>query len=395
MPAIHERTENERGRVRITGLKAMELKNAAGQSLVRVETDAGLYGIGEAGASGPATRANLQWLERVLIGADPLNIDKLYHQMMGLQHTFQAHVPTISGVDIALWDLAGKILDLPSSELLTGRFRDRVEIYYGGAPPDWNDRTAVDEWVAEFRAHPHGYRTLKFGFDQLLDSDRLSRPYRVAEPGQTMKGSDLKLIRDGFATMRDALGWDIDFIVHCHNEWDVPTAIGISQAVEEVRPIWIEDPLQVWFSDGYRQLRAASRVPICTGEKIEGFRDFFPFIVEGAIDVLHPDLCWCGGISGGRKIAELADHFGLPVALHNCGSLVHNMANIHFGAMVRNFSMSETRLYSQTYIADMGGLDGFDFVDGKIAVPDGPGLGIELVPEVLHAELKDGEPYWD
>ena len=392
---MDERAEKERGRVRITGLKAMELKNAAGQSLVRVETDAGLTGIGEAGAAGPAARANLLWLEPVLIGADPLNIDKLYHEMMGLQHTYQAHVPTVSGVDIALWDLAGKILNLPVSDMLTGRFRDRVEIYYGGAPDDWSDRAAVDAWVSEFRAHPHGYRTLKFGFDQLLDSGRLSRPFRGADPSQTLNGSHLKRIRDGYETMRDAFGWDFDFIVHCHNEWDVPTAIGISQAVEEVRPLWIEDPLQVWFSDGYKQLRAASRVPVCTGEKVEGFRDFFPFIVEGGIDVLHPDLCWCGGISGGRKIAELAEHFGLPVALHNCGSLVHNMANVHFGAMVRNFSMSETRLYSQDYIAEMGGLDGYDFVDGKLAVPDGPGLGIDLVPGVLRAELKEGEPFWD
>ena len=392
---MDERTESERGRVRITGLKAMELKNAAGQSLVRVETDAGLTGIGEAGAAGPAARANLEWLEPVLIGADPLNIDKLYHEMMGLQHTYQAHVPTVSGVDIALWDLAGKILNLPVSSMLTGRFRDRVEIYYGGAPADWSDRAAVDDWVSEFRAHPHGYRTLKFGFDQLLESDRLSRPYRAAKPGQTLNGSHFKRIRDGYETMRDAFGWDLDFIVHCHNEWDVPTAIGISQAVEEVRPLWIEDPLQVWYTDGYKQLRAASRVPICTGEKVEGFRDFFPFIVEGGIDVLHPDLCWCGGISGGRKIAELAEHFGLPVALHNCGSLVHNMANVHFGAMVRNFSMSETRLYSQAYIAEMGGLDGYDFAEGKLAVPGGPGLGIDLVPEVLRAELKESEPFWD
>ena len=394
MLSIDDRIENERDSVHITGLKAMELKNAAGQSLVRVETDVGLYGIGEAGAAGPATRANLQWLERVLIGADPLNIDKLYHQMMGLQHTYQAHVPTISGVDIALWDLAGKILNLPTSKLLTGRFRENVELYYGG-PPLPNDRSEVDEWVKEFRAHPHGYRTLKIGFEQLLDSKRLSRTFRGAEPNQTLKESDLKLVRDGFTTIRDALGSDIDIIVHCHNEWDIPTAINISQAMEEVRPLWIEDPIQVWHSDGYRQLRAASRVPICTGEKIEGFRDFFPFIVEGAIDVLHPDLCWCGGISGGRKIAELADHFGLPVALHNCGSLVHNMANIHFGAMVRNFSMSETRIYSQPSISEMGGLDGFDLLEGKIAVPNGPGLGIELVPEVLRAEVREDEPYWD
>ena len=394
MTAVSEGAEGERGRVRITGIKAMELRNSTGQSLVRVETDAGLYGVGEAGVAGPACRANLQWLEKVLIGADPLNIDKLYHQMLGLQHYYQAHVPTVSGVDIALWDLAGKILNQPVSQLLTGRYRERVEIYFNGSPSDWSDRPAVDDWVAEFRAHPHGYRTLKCSFPK-PDDALLSRPFEATAPSQSLKASDLKVIRDGFETMRDALGWDLDFIVHCHNEWDVPTAIGLSQALEEVRPIWVEDPLSVWFNDGYKALRAASRVPICTGEKIQGYRDWFPFIVDGGIDVLHPDLCWCGGISGGRKIAELADHYGLPVALHNCGTLVHNMANVHFGACVRNFSMSETRLYERQYIAEMGGLDGFDLIDGKMAVPNGPGLGIELVPEVLRAELKEGEPFWE
>ena len=133
MSTMDERAECARGRVRITGLKAMELRNSTGQSLVRVETDSGLFGIGEAGVAGPACRANLQYLEHVLIGADPLNIDKLYHQMMGLQHTYQAHVPTISGVDIALWDLAGKILGLSISQMLTGRFLG----YPAGAEKIW------------------------------------------------------------------------------------------------------------------------------------------------------------------------------------------------------------------------------------------------------------------
>jgi L-alanine-DL-glutamate epimerase-like enolase superfamily enzyme len=395
MSALYKRFESESGRVRITGVTAMQLKKSTGQSLVRVDTDAGLYGIGEAGVRGAACRANLQWLGgKVLIGSDPLNIDKLYHEMMGLQHTYQAHVPTVSGIDIALWDLAGKILDVSVSELMTGRFRDRVELYFNGDPSDWSDRSSINDFVAEFREHTYGFRTLKCGFP-LPDDERLSRPFAAAVPNQTLKRSAHKAIQDSVEMLRDALGWDLDFITHCHNEWDVPTAIGICQAVEESKPMWIEDPLQVWSCEAYRGLRSASRVPLCTGEKMHGYRDFFPFIVEGAIDVLHPDLCWCGGISGGRKIAELADHFGLPVALHNCGTLVQNMANIHFGACVRNFSMSETRLYERPYIAEMGGLDGFDIVDGMIAVPEGPGLGIELVPEVLRAELPEEEPFWE
>jgi L-alanine-DL-glutamate epimerase-like enolase superfamily enzyme len=399
MAASMSGADAERGRIQITAVQAMELRNSTGQSLVRVETDAGLFGIGEAGASGPATRANLQWLERVLIGADPLAIDRLYQQMMELQHTYRAHVPTVSGVDIALWDLAGKILDRPVCDLLTGRFRERVEIYYGVGPSNWDDRAAVDDWAAAFRAHPHGYRTVKLSFSHLLDSTRLSRPYQGGAPSQSLKPSDLKIVKTGYDTIRQALGWDLDFIVHCHNEWDVPAAIGLCRALEDAQPVWMEDLLPVPFSDGYRALRSASRVPICTGEKIEGLREFVPYIVDGGVDVLHPDLCWCGGLSGGRKIAELADQYYLPVALHNCGTLVHNMANVHFGASVRNFSMSETRLYNRPYIAAMGGLDGpgrgFDIVDGMMAVPEGPGLGVELSPEVLRAELKDGEPFWD
>ncbi len=201
--------------------------------------------------------------------------------------------------------------------------------------------------------------------------------------------------REALNTLREVLGWDLDFIVHCHNEWDVPTAIRICQAAEEARPLWVEDPLQVWFSEAYKTLRAASPVRICTGEKIEGYRDFLPFIVEGGIDVLHPDLCWCGGISGGRKIAELADHFGLPVSLHNCGTVVHNMANVHFGSMVRNFGMSESRLLSNHTGSALGGIERFDVVDGKIAVPTAAGLGVDLVDDVLRTELKKGEPYWD
>ncbi len=395
MTTTDERVEGERGRVRITGYTAMQLESSTGQSLVRIDTDSGLYGVGEAGVRGPVCRAHLDWIgAKALMGADPLNVDKLYHKMVGLQHTYRGYGPTISGIDIALWDLAGKILNCSVSELMTGRFRDRVEMYFNGDPSDWSDRASIDDFVAQFREHPYGFRTLKCSFP-IPDDARLARPFAGAEPNQSLKRSAHKTIERSVEMLRDSLGWDLDFITHCHNEWDVPTAIGICQAVEESMPVWIEDPLQVWSVEAYRGLRAASRVPVCTGEKIHGYREFFPFIVEGALDVLHPDLCWCGGISGGRKIAELADHFGLPVALHNCGTLVHNMANVHFGASVRNFSMTETRLYERDYIARMGGMDGFDIVDGMISVPDGPGLGIELDPEVLRAELLEGEPFWE
>lgn len=391
---LSELADAERSRFRITGVQAIELRNSAGQSLVRVQTDAGLFGIGEAGATGPQTRAELRWLERVLLGADPLAIDRLYHEMLGLQHTYRARLSVVSGVDIALWDLAGKILGLPVCEMLSGPWRDEIELYYGGAPPDWTDQSAMTAWFDAFREHPHGYKTLKFGFDPMLYAALPGDLYVDCRPNQSLKASHLELIADGFAKMREVMGPDLDWIAHSHNDWSLPAALGLCRAAADARPLWMEDLLPVWYSDAYRQLREASPVPICTGEKLEGVRDFLPFLQNSAIDVVHPDLCWVGGISGGRKLAELADLQSIPVATHNCGSLVQNLACAHFGASVRNFTMSETRLYERDYIARMGDLE-LDVRNGMMPVPRSPGLGVELQADVLRAELADGEPFWD
>ena len=124
----------------------MELKDSAGQPLVKVETDTGLEGYGEAEASGPVVR--------------------LYDTMASSQHTYRAHIPTVSGVDIALWDLAGKILNQSISELITGRYRDEIPLYYTENSPDMLDRS-VYHWMDNIKAHPDGYRTLKFGFEPL------------------------------------------------------------------------------------------------------------------------------------------------------------------------------------------------------------------------------------
>lgn len=145
----------------------MELKDSAGQSLVKVETDAGLEGYGEAGASGPVVRAHLKDMEPVLLKEDPLSVERLYDTMASSQHTYRAHIPTVSGVDIALWDLAGKILNQSISELITGRYRDEIPLYYTENPPDMLDRSVCQDWVDDIKAHSDGYRTLKFGFEPL------------------------------------------------------------------------------------------------------------------------------------------------------------------------------------------------------------------------------------
>jgi L-alanine-DL-glutamate epimerase-like enolase superfamily enzyme len=386
---------SEKNRVRITGLKAMQLQNQAGQSLVKVETDAGIYGVGEAGASGPVVRAHLRLMEPLLRGEDPLEIEKLFTRMVTQQHTYRVHIPTVSGVDIALWDLAGKILNRPVSSLLSGRFREEIPLYINtGGPDHWFDPASCRDWAQKMKEDPHGWKTFKFGFERLMGNGLPEGRYGAGQLSQMLTPTELKVIRQGYENCREALGFDRDIIVHCHNEWDLPTALGLAQAVEPSHPLWLEDALPVWYSDSWEALKQASPVRIITGEKLELLREFLPFLVNEAVDAIHPDLVFAGGLTGCRKIADLAEIFYLPVATHNVGSLVQSMATAHFGASTRNFVVSETRLSQNPLLEEMSE-EGINVVDGKLAVPTGPGLGITLLPEVLQANRMEGEPYWD
>jgi L-alanine-DL-glutamate epimerase-like enolase superfamily enzyme len=390
------RAEHEKGHVRITAVKVLGLKQHGGQCLVKIESDAGLYGIGEAGASAHVVRAHLHKLAPMLIGQDPLEIEKLYGQLTGLMHSDMAPIPTISGLDIALWDLAGKILNLPVSSLLTGRVREEVALYMNTAgPADWRDRGSCEAWAAEIKAHPYHWKTVKLGFERLMGQGFPPDRYGVAQRSQTLTRPELALVRRFYENCRAALGDDTDLIVHCHNEWDLPSAIGLAEAVAPSQPLWLEDALPVPYSEAWPALKRASPVRIMTGEKLELSRQFLPFLANGALDVIHPDLAYAGGITGSRKIADLAELFYVPLVTHCVGTLVHMLATAHFGASVRNFMMSETRLAHAGHLVEQIGMEPLVVVDGRLRVPSGPGLGITLNPDVIRENLAEGECYWD
>jgi galactonate dehydratase len=399
MNQLEQLSESTRHRIRITAIKAVQLRHH-GQSLVKVETDAGVFGLGEAGAPGPIVRAHIKdYFSTLLIGQDPLNIEWLYQQMTHGVSQWQAryvHMPTVSGIDIALWDLAGKILGRSTSELLAGRFRNEISLYVNvnSHPADWLDRSSCQEWAHRETSYPAGFRTLKMGFDDLLAKTSRRGWHQGGRPAMMLTQTELRQIQIGYENCREALGWNHDLIVHCHNEWDVPSAIGISEAVASVKPLWIEDALPVMYSESWRSYRQASKVRVLTGEKLELLNEFLPFLTQGAVDALHPDLAYAGGITGCRKIADLAELFYIPIVTHNVGSLVQLLATAHFGAMVRNFVMSENRL-PQGDLFESLNEEGLTIKDGRLRLPNGPGLGITLIPEVIRDNLQAGEPYWD
>ena len=376
----------------ITDVAAVQLVGTAGQSLVRVDTDAGIAGYGEAGADGPTVRAQLAHLEDLLVGQDPLHIEKLYTKMVGQQHPYRPHVPTVSGVDIALWDLAGKLLDRPVADLLTGPVRDRVPLYVNEGPSDLLDPAGCRAWGESLRDESP-YDTVKVTFDSAIETVAPNRG-PTGQRQRTLRERELEQVRRAAEHVREGLGWDLDFIVHCHNEWDLPSAIGLAEAVAPAKPLWLEDPLPVEYADAWGTLARRSPVRILTGEKLERAREFTPFLENEAAHILQPDLAFAGGITGCRKIAALAEFNHVPITAHNVGSLVQNAATVHFGATIRNFWMTETRITQLDLIDEMGDAPGLTLADGALSIPDGPGLGVDLDEAVINEHRIEGEPSW-
>jgi L-alanine-DL-glutamate epimerase-like enolase superfamily enzyme len=377
-----------RKQVKITAIKALQLRDIAGNCLIRIDTDAGITGYGEAGVSGPMARARLAQFAPLLIGKDPLNIERHFHELTTLMHPYMANIPTVSGIDIALWDLAGRILNQPVNVLLGGPFRGAIKLYSHGIGVDLLNKTSCRDWAARIRAMPEGFTAFKCNIDPLFGT-----PSGRYTP--TLDSTQLRNVARGFANAREAVGDDIDVAVHCHNELDVTSAIQVAKGVEPMRPLFYEDPLHVPENEGWRALRQATRIPLLVGEKVEMLRGFKPFLDQQIPDIIHPDLAFCGGITGARKIADYAYTMRTPLALHNVGSLVLCCASAHFGSAIFNFYRSESALGRTTrHVEKMSAARPPEVKNGELKVPEGPGLGFEPDNVYLKTVLMPGEEFW-
>jgi L-alanine-DL-glutamate epimerase-like enolase superfamily enzyme len=374
------------GKTKIRDVQAMVYQGPRTYTLVKVISDAGLFGIGEAyGSPGVGVKEQVLALKAELVGKDPLGIDVIWTEL-GQRVDGSAHslLRAASGIEMALWDLAGKTLSLPVSTLLGGRFRDRVRMYDHAAPKDMSDPASCREWAQRVRADKSGFKTHKFS-PQRRREDRANRMLGTQE---------LIRIRKGWENCREAIGWDHDLMVHCHWEYDLRTAIQLAEAVEPVKPVWLEDPLPVDYSDSWKRLVLSSRVPICMGENLSRREQFKDFLINQACDILHPDLRNSGGFLETKRIADMAQVFGIPMATHNTGSIVATLANVQWAASIRDFIAIETVMGKGDWLDDVVVHDGPIFKDGYIEVSRKPGLGIELNPDVVKAHLAQGETWW-
>jgi L-alanine-DL-glutamate epimerase-like enolase superfamily enzyme len=199
-------------------------------------------------------------------------------------------------------------------------------------------------------------------------------------------------VHRSYTLAREAFGDDIDIIVHCHNELDVPSAIRVAAAVEHIEPLYYEDPLAPAYSEAWLALRRSTRLPLFTGENLELAEDALPFLQNQAVDALQPDLINSGGITGVKKMADLAALYRIPICLHNVSGLILNMASQQFSAALFNCPLMECSARADQY--QWATQNPIVIKEGKMKVSTAPGLGLDLDHEYLKAHRAEGEPWW-
>ena len=385
---------------KIQDIRTMVLTGPRTYTFVKVVSDDGTYGVAEAyGSPAIGVKEQILAMKPSLAGRNPLEIDTLYtflgehgRSLSGSRTDGSAHslMRAASGIEMALWDLAGKLLGVPTTTLLGGKFRDKVRVYDHAAPSNMLDKSSCREWADKVKADPSGFTGHKFGFPHTTPATDKARD----RANRVLTTKELIQIQKGYENCREAIGWDHDIMVHNHWEYDVRTSIQLADAVEGIKPMWLEDPLQVEYSDGWKRLCESTRVPICTGENLERRQGFKDFIVNQGCDILHPDLRNSGGFLETKRIADMASVFEIPMATHNTGSQLHTWATCQWAASIRDYLACETVTGQGGWMDQVLLLDGPYIKDGFIQVTNKPGLGVELNPDVVKAHLAPGESWW-
>jgi L-alanine-DL-glutamate epimerase-like enolase superfamily enzyme len=381
-----------RNKVKITDMKVMIVKGATSECpFVKIETDAGITGYGESYWGRGIKEVMLGYLKPMIIGEDPLDIDRLYTKMVvytgGSGAIGGVTITAISGIEIALWDLAGKILGVPVCKLLGGQYRNKVKVYSTSSPSNLLDMDSCREFAERVKNGRYGFKIVKT--DILRDRD----PH---EP-QNRQLSNLEITKNvkGYGNLREALGDGIDIAVHCHWELDWISALSLARAIAFIRPVWLEDPMPPEFAETWVKLTEQSPVPILTGENLYRLQGYMPFIIQQGCHIIQIDIPKAGGLMESKKIAALADAFYMPVCAHIASGPLAFMASAQCCAAMPNFKAHEHSVGNkgddwEKYIIT----DGPIIKDGYIQIPDKPGIGVEVNWDYVREHLFPGEVWW-
>lgn len=385
--------------MKITAIETIRIEEFPNLLWVEVHTDEGLKGLGETFFGAQAVEAYIhESAVQKLLGHDALAIDKIARDLvsyLGFRST-GAEVRGASAIDIALWDLFGRATGQPIWQLLGGRTREKIRTYNTCAGTHYV-RTAKQQTVANWGLDRRGnaYDDLNAFLNNAdeLAADLLESgidamkiwPFDIAAEKTTgvhISTADLKSALQPFEKIRKAVGDRMDVMVEFHSLWQLLPAMRIAEALRPYGTFWHEDPIRMDSLASLKRYAEKSPAPICASETLGTRWAFRDLLETGAAGVVMLDLSWCGGISEARKIAAMAEAWHLPVAPHDCTGPVVLTASTHLSLNAPNALIQESvRAFYKTWYRDL--VTALPPVEGgMITVPEGPGLGLDLAPDL-------------
>jgi galactonate dehydratase len=364
--------------VKVTAVKPFLVHPSVRKNLlfVKVETDAGIHGWGEAYTQGDrdsSVVAHLDQMRRYLVGRDPFNIKhwtRVAYEDYATKRGALEFWSALSGLEQACWDIVGKALETPVHRLLGGACRPRIRVYANG----WfgEARTPAEYARKAVETVARGFTALKF--------DPFAGPWRLHFDRREEEAAVARL-----AAVREAVGPEVDLLLDIHRRMAPMHAIRAARAMEPYRPFWYEEPCPAENLDALAEIRRNIGIPVVTGETLYTKADFREVFEKRAADIINPDVCCTGGILELKEIAAMAEPYYVVVSPHNFNSVTVGLAaTLQVSACIPNFLIAEYFVNLEPIAREIAEKP-FVVEDGYLPLPQAPGLGIELREEALRA----------
>ncbi|HET7102518.1 MAG TPA: mandelate racemase/muconate lactonizing enzyme family protein [Terracidiphilus sp.] len=395
LPALAEAIETnssplQRPKLKITDVRTAQVRVHGPQTHVRIYTDQGIYGQGECTDAAVGAAPLIRGWRRMLIGQNPLNVEPIWERIrtMGIFAGAQGgqYTTALSGVEIALWDLAGKALGLPIYQLLGGKFRDQVRIY---CDSDMEDPTGPEAdrklpWIRE-----QGFTAMK------IDLDDASDPARWDRYNWTATNGEIDRIVKWVSHVREAIPADMALCCDMHGRYDAGTGKRVAKALEPFKLMWLEEPCPAEDVDAMADIRHSTSTPIACGENLYMRWGYRELLQKQAVDIIQPDFQKVGGLAEAQRVANLAQTFYVPLAPHCVVSPIGQMATAHACATFPNFLVQEWHWINFPDYWTNWVKEGQIIVKGFISPPDRPGIGLEMNEEVAKKAQIPGTPWFE
>jgi L-alanine-DL-glutamate epimerase-like enolase superfamily enzyme len=401
-------TRSKPSDLKITDLRVATIAKAPMTvPLIRIDTNQGIVGYGEVRDGGSKNYALM--LKSRILGENPCNVDKLFRKIK----QFGGHARQgggVCGVEMALWDLAGKAYNVPAYQMLGGKFRDKVRCY---ADTDMSRDPKVFATRLKERVDKRGFTFLKMDLGVGLVEHipgTVTRPLGTSSrdfgnvqhmfTGMELTDKGVEAMADYVAQVREVLGMEVPLAADHFGHIGVNSCIRLGRALQKYNMAWLEDMIPWQYADLMKKITDAVDIPILTGEDIYLKEDFEKLCAMHAVDMIHPDLATSGGLLETKKIGDMAQEYGVPMAMHFAGSPISFMANVHCAAATENFVALEHHSVDVPWWEDLVTGQKPLFDKGFANVPDAPGLGVNLNDEVVKQHLLEPgyfepTPQWD